>query len=241
MRYMGSKARIAKYIVPIIEEYAGLYGYTTYVEPFVGGANLIDKIGPHLDRYGFDINPHVIQALIDIRDEPENLIESFSKEQRDYWLQQPPTKYYSHACLVTSFGADLKGGYAREKGSDETTFCGYGKRNALKQSPYIKNVHFETKHYDELNFENAIIYCDPPYKGRSSYKTEPFDHEDFYDWCVRNAKKGNIILVSEYEMPVYFKEIWKKEIKTLISSQKEKGLPAMEKLFVLENYNMTLF
>ena len=44
MMYMGSKRRIAKYIVPIIREIAQQENVSSYVEPFVGGANLIDKI-----------------------------------------------------------------------------------------------------------------------------------------------------------------------------------------------------
>ena len=41
---MGSKSRIAKYIVPIIQRYIDENNIDTYVEPFVGGANVIDKI-----------------------------------------------------------------------------------------------------------------------------------------------------------------------------------------------------
>lgn len=37
MKYMGSKSRIKKYIVPIIQSYIDRYEVTTYCEPFVGG------------------------------------------------------------------------------------------------------------------------------------------------------------------------------------------------------------
>lgn len=42
MKYMGSKNRIAKYILPIIlkERKEGQW----YIEPFCGGCNLIDKV-----------------------------------------------------------------------------------------------------------------------------------------------------------------------------------------------------
>ena len=43
MRYMGSKNRISKYIVPIIQSYIN-DNTNCYIEPFVGGANMIDKI-----------------------------------------------------------------------------------------------------------------------------------------------------------------------------------------------------
>ena len=41
---MGSKSRIAKYIVPIIQKYIDDTNCKYYLEPFVGGANVIDKI-----------------------------------------------------------------------------------------------------------------------------------------------------------------------------------------------------
>ena len=40
---MGSKNRLSKQIVPIIQNYIDK-GYNGYLEPFVGGANIIDKI-----------------------------------------------------------------------------------------------------------------------------------------------------------------------------------------------------
>ena len=44
MVYMGSKSRIAKQIVPIIQQCIDDSHSDTYIEPFVGGANVIDKI-----------------------------------------------------------------------------------------------------------------------------------------------------------------------------------------------------
>lgn len=69
MKYMGSKNRIAKYILPII--LAERKPEQFWVEPFVGGANMIDKVEGN--RIGADLNPYVIQALITIRDHVLNL------------------------------------------------------------------------------------------------------------------------------------------------------------------------
>lgn len=43
LKYMGSKSRIAKYIVPIIQEKIDKNNITTYIEPFVGAAMLLIK------------------------------------------------------------------------------------------------------------------------------------------------------------------------------------------------------
>ena len=64
MKYMGSKNRIAKYILPIM--LAERKPDQWCVEPFVGGANMIDKVQGK--RIGADINPYLIDALIAIRD-----------------------------------------------------------------------------------------------------------------------------------------------------------------------------
>ena len=44
MVYMGSKAKYAKYIVPILQKTIDENNVDTYIECFVGGANIIDKI-----------------------------------------------------------------------------------------------------------------------------------------------------------------------------------------------------
>ena len=56
MKYMGSKRRIAKEILPIILKNRKQGQY--YVEPFVGGCNIIDKVDGN--RIGNDINKYLI-------------------------------------------------------------------------------------------------------------------------------------------------------------------------------------
>lgn len=56
MKYMGSKARIADEILPII--LADREPDQLYIEPFVGGCNTIDKVTGK--RVGIDINPYLI-------------------------------------------------------------------------------------------------------------------------------------------------------------------------------------
>ena len=83
MKYMGSKARIAKHILPIMLAECEKHGITTWVEPFVGGANMIDKVPSSYERVGYDLNPHTIAALTGIRDHvdefPNKVSEDFYK------------------------------------------------------------------------------------------------------------------------------------------------------------------
>ena len=41
---MGSKSRVSKYIVPILQNIIDFSQIETYVEPFCGGCNIIDKV-----------------------------------------------------------------------------------------------------------------------------------------------------------------------------------------------------
>ena len=231
MKYMGSKARIAKHILPIMLAECEKHGITTWVEPFVGGGGMIDKVPDRFERVGYDLNGHTIQAMIDIRDNAKELPDAVSEQTYKSYKGLQPQSIISWVRFVCSFGGKFENGYAREKGSDETTFCGYGKRNALKQSPKIQNVQFVCDSYENLDFEDCLIYCDPPYQGTTSYKTGGFDHDKFFEWCREQAKK-NVVFVSEYNAPGDFECVWQGEIKTNFSSTRKKATHnAVEKLF----------
>lgn len=62
MKYMGSKNRTAKDICPILQKCIDDNHATGYLEPFVGGGNIIDKIKCK-NKYGSDINPYLIALL----------------------------------------------------------------------------------------------------------------------------------------------------------------------------------
>lgn len=184
-------------------------GITTWVEPFVGGANMIDKVPNNFKRIGIDYNAHTIEALITIRDLVDKLPNQLTEDE-----------------------------YKQLKGSDETTFIGYGKRNAQKQNPKLPGVKFINGSYDEYSdFENCLIYCDPPYEGTTSYKTGAFDHPKFWDWCRKMSEK-NLVFVSEYKAPDDFICVWEGELKTNFASRRDKAThKAVEKLFRLKPSN----
>jgi DNA adenine methylase len=62
MRYTGNKNRIAKHILPLMLEDRT---NETCVEPFVGGANIIDKVDGN--RIGADFNKHLIKFYKNIQ------------------------------------------------------------------------------------------------------------------------------------------------------------------------------
>lgn len=210
-------------------------GITKWVEPFVGGANMIDKVPDSFDRIGYDLNDHAIHALIDIRDNVNSLPESISENQYKSYRGLPPQSITSWIRFGCSFGGKFENGYARDlQGVPPRNFAGEVKRNAIKQSPKIQNVQFICDSYENLSFDNCLIYCDPPYANTSGYKVGVFNHEKFFNWCREQAKK-NIVFVSEYNAPDDFKEVWHGEIKTnFASSRKTATHNAIEKLFIVK-------
>ena len=230
MKYMGSKRRIAKYILPIMLEEAHRKGITTWVEPFVGGANMIDKVPSSFNRIGIDYNPHTIAALIAIRDHVDELPTTVTEEYFKSLKNTKPSPITSWIRIACAYGGLFGNGIAR--GGVGRNYSKEAVNNALKQSPLIQGVEFISGSYDEYSyFENCLIYCDPPYEGTTSYKTGVFDHSKFWDWC-RVMSEKNLVFISEYNAPSDFDCIWEGGVKTNFASQRTGATHnAVERLF----------
>ncbi len=61
MKYVGSKDKLSKYIAPILQSYI-TDNIKGYLEIFVGGANMIDKIKCN-NKIGMDIHEELIELL----------------------------------------------------------------------------------------------------------------------------------------------------------------------------------
>ena len=235
MKYMGSKNRIAKEILPIILK--DRKPNQCYVEPFVGGGNLIDKVEGF--RIGADLNPFVIEALKLIRDNPESLPDHVSEEMyQELKSKKELNGVTGWAGFSLSFGAKWFGGYARDiKGVDgeenEITQTHRGKNNALAQSPNLKDCLFINSSYQLLDIpKNSIIYCDPPYEGTTKYK-DGFNHSEFWDWVRSKSLEGHSVFVSEYDAPDDFICVWHKTLTTGFSTSE--SIKAVEKLFIFDD------
>jgi len=231
---MGSKNRIAKFILPIMIQEANEKKITTWVEPFVGGGNMIDKVPDTFKRIGIDYNEHAIQALIAIRDSVDKLPTEVSEEYYKSIRKLEPEPIKSWIRFVCSFGAKLDNGFARNKTGHNYARSGVG--NAKKQSPNLQGVKLINGSYDEnSDYKNCLIYCDPPYEGTTSYKTSAFDHSKFWQWC-RKMSKNNSVFISEYKAPDDFICLWEGEVKTNFASQRDGAThKAVEKLFKFNN------
>ncbi len=192
MRYMGSKNRLSKHILPTLEYYRkGL----PWVEPFVGGGNMIDKVQG--ERTGYDFNPDAVAALVLIRDRleeiPKDISEFTEEDYKSRCLNRPHLKGF--ASFAYSFAGKHWGGWSRDKQSSDYIKRAYN--NAVKQSPLLQGVTLLAKNYLDITLDTrSFIYCDPPYAGTTKYKGG-FDHKGFWRWCQRKANEGHIVVVSE--------------------------------------------
>ena len=236
MKYMGSKNRIAKEILPIMLKERG---QRTWVEPFVGGANLIDKVQGK--RIGADLNEYVIALLIEmskptfvaptISEEKYNELKS-NKDLYEKWV-------VGYAGTQLSFGATWFGSYRRDN-LGKRNYCLEAQTNVNKQSKKLQGVEFIHSSYDSLEVpENSFIYCDPPYRTiatKGKYKDD-FNHDNFWQWCREKAKQGHVVFVSEYNAPNDFECVWQKEIVSSLT-QDTGSKKAVEKLFKFSPTNV---
>jgi DNA adenine methylase len=231
MKYMGSKNRIAKYILPIV-----LQNRTSgqwYVEPFVGGANLIDKAEGN--RIGADINYYLIELLKALQGgwiPPKIISEGLYKCIKNNKEIFKP-EVVGFAGFGLSFGAMWFGSYRRDS-VGERNYPLEAFNNAIKQSPNLKNIIFKNCSYLDLEIPpTSIIYCDPPYQDTTKYTAnkKELDYPKFWQWCRDKGDEGHEVYISSYEAPNDFEVLWEKEINSSLTKNTgaKKGL---EKLFL---------
>lgn len=240
---MGSKSRIAKYICPIIQDYIDRYNIKTYCEPFVGGANVIDKIKCET-KIGSDLNRYLIALLIRVRDNkglyeevPKDLYDKARKAFNNGDTSDFSDWEIANIGFIASYnGRFFDGGYAKtgiEKTKNGERLRNYYQEslnNLLKQAPNLKGITFKCNDYKEIKLHNALIYCDPPYKGTKSYITDiKFNYEEFWQ-TMREWSKNNIVLISEQNAPKDFKCVWEHQVSRSIKANDK--TKATEKLFI---------
>ena len=244
---MGSKRLLAKELVPVVEGMLDLGKCRDYVEPFVGGCNMIDKITAEgVRRHGYDNNKYLIAMLSCLdaveKEMPDEMPrEEYEAVRADYNAGGGAyTDWYIGAVgfLASRSGRFFDGGFSgilTDKDGKTRNYYLEAKRNVLAQAPLLKDVELGFGDYRETcsKYEGAVIYCDPPYKDVKAYSTSRgFDHAAFWDWCRTMARK-NIVLVSEQTAPgePWIETLWEQDVKRAINHSDTKE--ATEKLFLV--------
>ena len=114
---------------------------------------------------------------------------------------------------------------------------------SLESLERLESFEYSVSDYRAVEIKpNSVIYADIPYISTNTYDgtssvVQPFNHEEFYDWC---CKQKELVLISEYYMPAdRFTKVWStNHVQSLCAT---KTSSVQECLFVpthqLEKYN----
>jgi len=236
LQYLGGKSKIAKHLLPIILEERKEDKWLIkqwYIEPFVGGCNMIDKVDGR--RMGND-NHHYLISLWNALQEGWKPPTKISKKEYVSVRENPKEyadEFVAFVGFLCSFGGKWWGGYASNARGQN--YADIGSRMLLKQIKLLEGVKFTCKNYWEMDIpDDSLIYCDPPYQGGEKYKRRKgsFDHDKFWEWCREKSRDGHTVFISEYNAPEDFKEIIAIDHKLLLNKKTNQN--RIEKLFRYE-------
>lgn len=217
MWYMGGKFRQSKAICQVLKPF--IDKDTVYVEPFCGGMWSAARVARELrpkEMILNDINKPLMLLWEKCLEEGCDWLpvdaEQVEREYSKYRIAQddndPLTAWYG---IALSFGGKWFGGVARHtKGQRETTYEAERKSMYKKiDSLWMVQTELHTGSYNELEIpNNAVVYLDPPYEGRTkAYHFDRFDYDEFWQW-VRELSKRCIVFTSCFDCPADFETVY---------------------------------
>lgn len=228
MVYPGSKRQLAKIFIPLFQKIIKNYNIKIYIEPFVGGANIFDKIKCE-EKYGYDKSETLIalfnQGIDDISIIPEHgSREWWDIAKAQYKGEIPRTMEDWKIGAIQFFGSfgtrGFPGGFANNK--KDRDYYSERYKNFKEQIETIKSNggQFLVSNYKDIQIpDRSLVYCDPPYEGTMSYDYSfkcDFKHEEYWDW-VRQISMDNYVICSEQQCPQDFEIVWSKELTRTLS------------------------
>lgn len=215
MRYMGGKFRQSRGIVQCLRPYTKP-GFT-YVEPFCGGMWSAARVCRDL-RPGRVILNDINKPLMLLWDrvlhegtewlptDLQEIEENYQHYKHGGGDNDPLTAWYGVAC---SFGGKWFGGVARSNGM--TDFEPQSRSTARKAD--VLRVHapeLSCGDYREVEIpDGAVVYCDPPYEGRTkAHHFDTFDYGEFWQW-VRDLSARCTVFTSCFDAPSDFRDVYR--------------------------------
>ncbi len=228
MKYQGGKGRIAKRLMETMTTLAP--DATRYVEPFVGGAWVLDQAhasGQFAAIHAGDTMPDLMlmyQAVAEgwepPDDIPRDLYESLKKA--------PPSPLRGVAGFGSAYGGNWFTGYCGNVLNGKRTNAQLAAAHLVRRRPLLAQTNLRLQDYatwTELVDAQTVVYCDPPYAGTIGYQSrgrsaEPFDSAAFWAWCARMAtERGAHVFVSEYTSPdPAARVVWERTARQTISA-----------------------
>ena len=200
MKYMGSKSRIKKHILPILQNLIDENSIKMYIEPFCGGCNIIDSIKCNI-KIANDISTSLIELWKHLQETDgidlplEINREHYNDVKKNQYINKYPLWYIGAVGFLASYnGKYFDGGYAKtviSKTGVKRNYYDESRRNITKQIKLLKDVIFTNNdYYNMKQLNNTLIYCDIPYENVTSYQSckNTFDYDKFWDWSRKYSK-----------------------------------------------------
>lgn len=207
MKYPGSKWGSADWIISHFPE------HHSYLEPFFGsGGVFFNKPRSDIETIN-DLDGEVVNLFRQIRNDPERLAREiyftpYSREAYEMAYQKEPENDLEKAVLFytrlnmghgfrtqgekVGWKLDVQG---REKAYAAADWCKIPEK-IMEAAERLRGVQIENRPAVEVirkfNFENVLIYCDPPYvlstRCRKQYRHEMTDED--HEALLEEGKKG---------------------------------------------------
>lgn len=236
MRYMGSKARIAKQIKGVILSHVPSTS-VTYWEPFAGGMNSFREIAPEFQTsVATDAHEDLMlfwrEFLLGDFDPPRQV----SEKEYAALRHAEPSPLRGFVGFGCSFGGKWFGGYARggfNSDGSPRIHSGESYRAVHRTKKRLQGANIlridSTPFYEIQPAKGDVVYCDPPYANSTGYK-EGFDHDSFWGWAKDLNDRGAFVFVSEYSAPPGWGEVWSAPLRKSVSVASDREV-AIERLF----------
>ena len=214
IRWPGGKSKLALALLSLLPK-----DYNHYYEPFLGGGALYFHLLPTKSTLS-DINPELINAYLQVRDNPKALIKELKKYKNDmtFYYDLRAKKFNNNIKRAARFiyltKTSFNGIYRENKKGIFNVPYGYrenidfiGSSNLLKVSNSLLSADIRCSHYSDIianSSKNDFVYFDPPYtlkknNGYSIYKSNLFTWDDQLELAeiARGLKnRGVFVMVS---------------------------------------------
>ena len=221
MRYFGGKAKIAKELSGVLNNYL-IGNDKPFIDAFCGSCNVISKIDSNRIRIANDKHKELIAMWQWVKEKGVDRLPTDVSKELYYYIKTSTTSpdwlkgFVGFGC---SFAGKWWGGYAGQDVRTTQSYAMNAYNGVKKKMVGLNNVTFVCGDYFDIVIPPtpSVIYCDIPYKSSTGYSVGTFHHEAFYQWGNKMKALGHIVLVSEYEgnvpLDMVNNIVWRKESK----------------------------
>jgi len=220
MLYLGGKGRLGKPLTTAI--LTATEKRSTYVEPFLGGANLFKCIAPHFRTIHVgDVHEDLMLMWSAAANgwKPPSVV---SEEEYPAQRRAAPSPLRGFVGFGCSFGGKWWGGYARSRCNGDDYYARHASNSVIEiaklMPPHVAGTMRRCSYeaWTPIISERCVVYADPPYAKTTGYKG-CFDHGEFWRTMNHWVDIGATVFVSEYTAPAGWESVWTKEQRRKVS------------------------